>query len=124
MTKIRNLVKGLVATLMMVGIVACTVSSDPDSGPPQDLVAKNDHAGLEKWYAKEAAHLRKRKKDMMAMVEQYKKLQSRPGSAPAKILLIEHCQTLAADYDKAADDADTMARGSSRDDGQLIRESI
>lgn len=46
MAKNGNLVKGVVAALMMVGIVACTVPSDIDS-VPQDLVAKNDHAGLE-----------------------------------------------------------------------------
>jgi hypothetical protein len=110
MTMNGNLLKGVVAVLMMVGIVACTVPSDIDSAPPQDLVAKNDHAGLETWYVKEAAHLRKRTKDMMAMAEEYKKLPSRPGSVPAKIMLVQHCQTLAADYAKAGDEADEMAR--------------
>ncbi len=47
---------------------------------------------------------------MMAMAEEYKKISSRPGSAPAKIMLIEHCQTLMATYAKAADEADVMAR--------------
>jgi hypothetical protein len=56
MAKNGNLVKGVVVALMMVGVVACAVT-DTDS-PPQDLVAKNDHAGLETWYVKEAAHLR------------------------------------------------------------------
>jgi hypothetical protein len=105
-----NLIKGLVAALMMVAMVACTVPPDIDGAPPQDLVAKNDHTGLEKWYVKEAAHLRKRTKDMMAMEEEYKKIPSKPGSLPAKIMLIEHCQTLAADYAKAADEAEMMAR--------------
>lgn len=110
MTKNGNLVKGVVAALMMVGVVACTVPSDSDSAPPQDLVAKNDHAGLETWYAKEAAHLRKRTKAMMAMTEEYQKIPSRPGSGPAKNMLGQHCRDLAADYAKAADDADAMAR--------------
>lgn len=112
MTKSGNLVKGLAAALMMVGVVACSApDSDSDShSPPQDLIAKNDHAGLETWYVKETAHLRKRTKDMMAMAEEYKKIPSRPGSAPAKIMLVEHCQTLAANYAKTADEADAMAR--------------
>ena len=112
MTKNGNLVKGVVAALMLVGVVACTVpDSDSDShGPPQGLVAKNDHAGLETWYVKEAAHLRKRTKDMVAMAEEYRKLPSRPGSAPAKILLVQHCQTLMATYAKAADEADAIAQ--------------
>lgn len=110
MTKNGNLTKGLVVALMMVGVVACTVPTADTDGAPQDLVAKNDHAGLETWYVKEAARLRKRTKDMMAMAEEYKKIPSKPGSAPAKIMLIEHCQTLAANYAKAADEADMMAR--------------
>jgi hypothetical protein len=107
MTKIGNLVKGLVAALMMVGVVACTVTDSP----PQDLVAKNDHAGLEAWYVKEAAHLRKRTKDMMAMAEQYQKIQgpSTPGAVSAKFVLVQHCQALAASYAKTADEAEMMA---------------
>jgi hypothetical protein len=111
MTKNGNLMKGVAVALMMVGVVACTISpADSDSVPPQDLVAKNDHAGLETWYMKEAAHLRKRTKDMMAMTEEYKKIPSRPGAVAAKIMLVEHCQTLAANYAKAADEAEMMAR--------------
>ncbi len=111
MTKIGNLVKGVVAALLMVGIVACTAPSDIDS-VPQDLVAKSDHVGLETWYVKEAAHLRKRTKDMMAMAEQYQKIQgpNTPGAVSAKIVLVQHCQTLAASYAKAAGEAEEMAR--------------
>jgi hypothetical protein len=111
MTKNGTLVKGVVVALMMVGIVACTVPPDIDS-VPQDLVAKNDHAGLEAWYVKEAAHLRKRTKDMMAMAEQYQKIQgpSTPGAVSAKIVLVQHCQALAASYSKAADEAEEMVR--------------
>ncbi len=111
MTKNGNLVKGVVTALMMVGIVACTVPSDIDS-VPQDLVAKNDHAGLETWYVKEATHLRKRTKDMMAMAEKYQKIQgpSTPGAVSANFVLVQHCQALAASYAKAADEADEMAR--------------
>ena len=111
MTKSGNLVRDLAAALMMVGVVACTA---PDSGsdghsPPQDLVAKNDHVGLENWYVKEAAHLRQRTKDMIAMEKEYQKIPSRPGSVPAKIMLVEHCKTLSETYAKAADEADAMA---------------
>ena len=103
-----NLWKGLVVALMMVGVVACT-GSGTDS-PPQDLVAKNDHAGLETWYVKEAGHLRQRAKDMMAMEVVYQKIPSKPGSVPAKIMLIQHCQTLAASYTKAAEEAEGIAQ--------------
>jgi hypothetical protein len=111
MTRNGNLVKGFVAALMMVGVVACSENSSPLQAP-QDLVAKNDHAGLETWYLKEAAHLRERTKDMTAMAEEYQKIHgaSTPGAVSAKIVLVQHCQTLAASYAKAADEADVMAR--------------
>jgi hypothetical protein len=110
MTRNGNLLRGVVAALMMVGVVACTVP-DRDS-PPQDLVAKNDHAGLEAWYVKEAVHLRQRAKDMTVMAERYQKIHdpSRPDAVAAKIVLVQHCQTLAATYAKAADEAEMMAR--------------
>ena len=112
MTRNRNLVKGLVAALMMVVMVACTVPPDIDSAPPQDLVAKNDHAGLENWYAKEAAHLRTRTKDMMAMAEVYQRIDGskKVGGDVAKTVLIQHCQSLAANYAKAAEEAEVIAQ--------------
>ena len=107
MTKKWNLLIGVVAALMMVGVVACTVTDSP----PQDLVAKNDHAGLEAWYVKEAAHIRTRTKDMMAMAEVYQRIHgpSTPAAVSAKIVLVQHCQTLAASYAKAADEAEMIA---------------
>ena len=107
MTKKWNLLIGMIAALMMVGVVACTVTDSP----PQDLVAKNDHAGLETWYVKEAGHLRQRAKDMMAMEAVYQRLHesSTPAAVSAKIVLIQHCQALAASYAKAADEAEMIA---------------
>ena len=66
MMKNGILLRGVIAALIMVGVVACAVIASP----PQDLVAKNDHAGLETWYVKEAAHLRQRAKDMQVMAEE------------------------------------------------------
>ena len=107
MTKKWNLLIGMIAALMMVGVVACTVTDSP----PQDLVAKNDHAGLETWYVKEAGHLRQRAKDMMAMEAVYQRLHesSTPAAVSAKIVLIQHCQALTASYAKAADEAEMIA---------------
>jgi len=108
MTKKWNILRGVMAALMVAGIVACaTIAS-----PPQDLVAKNDHAGLETWYVKEAAHLRQRSKDMLVMAEEYQKnpgLSTR-GVVSSKIDMIQHCQTLAAIYTQAAEQAEVMAR--------------
>ena len=107
MMKNGTLLRGVVAALMMVGVVACAVIASP----PQDLVAKNDHAGLETWYVKEAAHLRQRAKDMLVMAEEYHKnpgLNTR-GVVSSKIDMVQHCQTLAAIYTKAADETEVIA---------------
>ena len=108
MIKSGDLLRGLAVVLMMVGVVACAVIASP----PQDLVAKNDHAGLETWYVKEAAHLRQRAKDMLVMAEEYQKNPgpSMRGVASSKIDLVQHCQSLAATYTKAADQAEVIAR--------------
>ena len=110
MTKHGNLLRGIVAALMMVGVVACSENSSPPQAP-QDLVAKNDHAGLEAWYVKEAAHIRTRTKDMMAMAEVYQRIHgpSTPAAVSAKIVLVQHCQTLATSYAKAAEEAEMIA---------------
>lgn len=107
MTKNGNVLRGIAAVLLMVGIVACAVIASP----PQDLVAKNDHAGLEAWYVKETAHLRQRSKDMLVMAEEYQKNPEAGsyGVMSRKIDMVQHCQTLAAIYSKAADEAEVIA---------------
>lgn len=108
MTKKWNILRGVMVALMVAGVVACaTIAS-----PPQDLVAKNDHGGLETWYVKEAAHLRQRATDMLVMAEEYQKnpgLSTR-GVVSSKVDMVQHCQTLAAIYTKAADEAEVIAR--------------
>jgi hypothetical protein len=108
MMKNRSLLRGAVVALMMVGVVACGVIASP----PQDLVAKNDHAGLETWYVKEAAHLRQRAKDMLVMAEEYQKNPgpNTRGVVSSKIDMVQHCQTLAAIYTKAADETEVIAQ--------------
>lgn len=107
MTEKRNILRNLGAILMMAGVVACAVIASP----PQDLVVKNDQAGLEAWYVKEAAHLRQRAKDMLVMAEAYQKNPgpSTRGVLSPKIDMVQHCQTLAAIYNKAADEAEVIA---------------
>jgi len=116
MTKNGNLMRGIVAVLVMTGVVACaTVAS-----PPQDLVAKNDHTALEAWYLKETTHLRQRAKDMIVMAEEYQKNPgpSTRGVISPKIDMVQHCQTLAAIYTKAAEQAEVMARAHREGIGQ------
>jgi hypothetical protein len=110
-TKNVSLLRGFVAALMIAGVVACSENSSPPQAL-QDLVAKNDHKGLETWYMKEATHLRQRSKDMTVMAESYRKIQAAktPSDVPARIILVQHCQTLSETYAKAADEAEVMAR--------------
>lgn len=79
---------------MMVGVVACVGVTHP----LQDLVSKNDHAGLETWHVKEVADLRQRAKDMM-VIEPFGLLRSHLqyilGFAlmlSGRLLLIPDCQ--------------------------------
>lgn len=108
MTPNGNLLRSVAVVLMMVGVVACAVIASP----PQDLVAKNDHVGLETWYVKEAAHLRQRAKDMLVMAEEYQKNpeSGSRGVMSSKIDMVQHCHTLAAIYTKGADEAEVIAR--------------
>ena len=95
--------------LVLGGVVACAMIASA----PEDLIAKNDHAGLASWYEKEATHLRQHAKDMTVMAEEYEKnpgLSTR-GVTSAKIDLLEHCRTLAGMYTKAAEEADLLAKG-------------
>ena len=107
MTQKWSILKSVVGTLIVLAVVACAIIADP----PRDLVAKNDHAGLEAWYVKETVHLRQRAKDMLAMAEEYQKNPgpSTRGVVSSKIDMVQHCQTLAAIYSKAADEAEVIA---------------
>jgi len=117
MTQRWSMLKGVVGGLIVLTAVACAVIA----GPPRDLVAKNDHAGLEAWYAKEASHLRQRAHDMKVMAEEYQKnlAPSMLSVQSSKIDMVQHCQTLAAIYTKAADEAEVIARAHQDARGRL-----
>lgn len=104
----RWIQRGMLWGLVLGGLVACAMVP----GPPQDLVAKNDHAALAAWYDKEAAHLRQHAKDMIVMAEEYQKRPdaSTRGVVSQKIDLVQHCESLAAMYTKAAEQADQLAQ--------------
>lgn len=110
MTKYGNLVKGVVAAFMMMGMVACSMVSSP----PMDQIAHNDHAALATWYYdKEAAQLRKKAKDMVDMEVEYAKNPAYGQSIMAGIgkeNFRTHCNALNAMYTKAAEEADQLAK--------------
>ncbi len=102
----QNILRGIVAALAMLGIMACAVIASP----PQELLAKNDHAALAVWYAKEAAGLRWKSEEMRQMAEMYAKPSYQPAPKESKAQLIAHCQLFIEYYTKAAEEAERMAQ--------------
>jgi hypothetical protein len=109
MTKNGNLVKGVVAAFMMMGIVACSMVASP----PVSQIAQNDHAALAAWYESEAAHLRQKAKDNAEMEAMYRKnpAYAQGQIAEGKVDVVQHCEALIAMYTKGAEQADQLAKG-------------
>lgn len=101
-----NLLRPLVPVLVMFGLLACAVIGSP----PRDLIAKDDHAALAAWYAKEAAGLRWKAEEMRQMLEMYTKPSYQPAPKQSKAELIAHCQRFIEYYTKAAEEAERMAQ--------------
>lgn len=101
-----KLPKSLMPVLVMFGLVACA-----DIGsPPRDLLAKDDHAALAAWYAKEAADLRWKVEEMRLMRNMYEAPSYQPAPKESKAELIAHCQRFIELYSKAAEEAESMAQ--------------
>lgn len=100
--------KTLLAVLVIVGVVACTIIAPP----PQELVAKNDHAALAVWYEKEAANLRQKAREMEVMIEEYRKDRERGRKLmihPPKFDFVQECNNLTVMYTNAATQAENLA---------------
>jgi hypothetical protein len=104
----RWIPRSVLCGLVLGGLAACAMIASPPIGE----IAKNDHAALAAWYDEEAAHLRQHAKDEMAMAEAYRKNPdpSTLGVVSHKIDMIQHCETLAGMYTKAAEEADQAAK--------------
>jgi hypothetical protein len=104
----RLIQRGVLWGLVLGVLVACSMIASPPIGE----ITKNDHAALAAWYDEEAAHLRQHAKDEMAMAEAYRKNPdpSTLGVVSHKIDMIQHCETLAGMYTKAAEEADQAAK--------------
>lgn len=77
--------------------------------PPQELVNRQDHAGLAHWYHAEAARLRARAEDMRVMGEAYAKLEGNPSPKVTKDEVIRHCEQFVQLYTSAANEAEALA---------------
>jgi hypothetical protein len=101
-----KLPKSLIPVLVIFGLVACAVTGSP----PRDLLAKDDHAALAAWYAKEAAGLRWKVEEMRLMQDMYTAPSYQPAPKESKAELIAHCQRFIEYYTKAAEEAERMAQ--------------
>ena len=98
---------GVLCGLVLGGLGACSMVQHPAASQ----VAVDDHAGQAVWHEREAARLRTAAKDELAMADAYRKHPGnmKPGSGP-KFDMIPHCESLAAQYNSAADTADKLAQ--------------
>ena len=106
----RWIQRGVLCGLLLGGFVAFATSASSAEGMPPIT----DHAKMAARYDKEAANLRQQEKDMCAMAEQYKKdpnLAHTEAGASHKINLAQHCESLVIYYAKAAEAAESLAKG-------------
>lgn len=85
-------------------VVACS------TGPPRELIERNDHNGLSSWYEQEALRLRGKAEDMRQMAELYTKPSYQPVPKEARRDLIAHCRSFMDYYTKAAEEAEALAK--------------
>ena len=107
-------IRSFIPVLVLFGLVACAAIGSP----PQELIAKDDHAALAAWYAKEAAGLRWKVEEMRLMQDMYADPSYQPAPKESKAELIAHCQRFIEYYTKAAEEAERMAQAHRKIIGQ------
>lgn len=82
------------------------------SGPPTQLIERNDHEGLEAWYQQEATNLRARAENMRQMAKVYEEVPFLPTwySQRTGQDMVRHCQSLVKKYTKLAKEMEALAR--------------
>ncbi|MFO0772694.1 MAG: hypothetical protein U0173_17285 [Nitrospiraceae bacterium] len=90
--------------LFIVAVMACS------TGPPRELIERNDHSGLVSWYEREALRLRGKAEEMRLMAELYAKPSYQPAPKESKRDLIAHCRSFMDYYAKAAEEAEVLAK--------------
>jgi len=80
------------------------------SGPPADLIIRNDHRGLAEWYEQEAVQLRGKADNCRQRIQQYEDPSFHPSPKETKQELITQCNTAIKYYTNAAGEADALAK--------------
>ncbi|MFZ3013531.1 MAG: hypothetical protein WA045_07480 [Nitrospira sp.] len=90
--------------LFVVAVMACS------TGPPRELIERNDHSGLASWYEQEALRLRGKAEEMRQMGDRYAAPAYPLSPKESKGELLRHCRDFMHAYTKAAEEAEALAK--------------
>lgn len=90
--------------LFVVAVMACS------TGPPRELIERNDHRGLATWYEQEAVRLRGKVEEMRQMGDRYAAHAYPLSPKESKGELLRHCRDFMQYYTKAAEEAEALAK--------------
>jgi hypothetical protein len=96
----------LIWFVLLFSLVAVACST----GPPRELIERNDHYGLASWYEQEAARLRGKAEQMRQMGDRYAARSYPLSPKESRGDLINHCRSFMQYYTKAAEEADALAK--------------
>lgn len=90
--------------LFIVVMMACSTS------PPRELIERKDHSGLATWYEQEALRLRGKAEEMRQMGDRYAAFAYPLSPKESKGELLRHCRDFMHYYQKAAEEAEALAK--------------
>ncbi|OQW36168.1 MAG: hypothetical protein A4E19_00480 [Nitrospira sp. SG-bin1] len=90
--------------LLVIAVMACS------TGSPRELIERNDHSRLASWYEQEAVRLRGKAEEMRQMGDRYAAFAYPLSKKESKGELLRHCHDFMHYYQKAAEEAEALAR--------------
>jgi hypothetical protein len=107
MNGLKVLVVTALAAVLVFPAVDLRAAEEPSADAIKNAKTAAEHNAIADAYAKEASELHQKAVDHKAMLASYDK---GPGYLKAKSGLEQHCRSLTNNYNKAAADADAMAK--------------
>ena len=101
------MVTAMAAVLVFGAVPVQAAEDEPTPAAIQGAKTRSEHTAIADAYEKEAVEMRQKATDHKAMIASYEKA---PGYLKAKSGLVQHCRSLISSYEKAAKDADQMAK--------------
>ena len=96
--------------LVLLAPILIITQGCTSSGPPTDLVIRNDHRGLVQWYEQEGVRLRSKTDDCRQKIHQYEDPLFQPAPKETKQQLIAECNSIIKYNAHAAEEADALAQ--------------